>query len=132
MGWGALWAARTQFAVVRATQGSRSPYYVPSGLGGFLPYFASYSAANFSARFGLQRKHCDSGRLCSLHQSPFCLYSAATLTLHCAQMSSGTPCSTHQLAATGVAAGAAFGVSGPFVALAPQPPTIRAATTARE
>ena len=54
----------------------------PPGLGGFLPYLASYSAANLSASFGLQRKHCDFGRLCSLHQSPFRWYSAATLALH--------------------------------------------------
>ena len=46
--------------------------YFPSGLGGFFPYFASYSAANWASSFGLQRKHCDFGRSCALHQSPFC------------------------------------------------------------
>lgn len=126
--------ARTRFAVVRATQNSHTPYYVPAGLGGFLPYFASYSAASLSANFGLQRKHCDSGRLCSLHQSPAFFNSAAIFALHCAHSSSGTPCSVHQPATVQAsAAGAAdWGASGPFVALRPQPPITRATITITE
>jgi hypothetical protein len=46
--------------------------HFPSALGGCLPYFASYSAANLASSLGSQRKHCDFGRSCSLHQSPFC------------------------------------------------------------
>src|SRR5262245_61246526 len=63
--------------------------------GGSLPYLARYWAANFSLCSGWQMKHCESGRSCSLHQSPFFLYSAATLELHRAQSCSGTPCSAH-------------------------------------
>src|SRR3954452_7007399 len=40
-------------------------------------------------------KHCDSGRLCFSHQSCFALKSATSFVLHCAQTSSGTPCSSH-------------------------------------
>ena len=40
--------------------------------GGFLPNLASYWAANFPSSSGWQTKHCDSGRLCCWHQSPFC------------------------------------------------------------
>ena len=108
--------------------------FFSSGLGGFLPYFASYSAANLASSFGLQRKHCDSGRLCSLHQSPFCWYSAATFALHCAQMSSGTPCSVHQPAtAQASAAGvAALLPSGPFAPAPPQPPSANPVVASNE
>jgi len=75
-------SAAGRFVVVRSTPRSCPCYYFPSGFGGFCPYFASYSAATLAASFGLQRKHCDSGRLCAWHQSPFRWYSAATLELH--------------------------------------------------
>lgn len=65
------------------------------GLGGFCPNFASYTFANLSARLGLQRKHCDSGRSCSSHQSPFSLKLATSEESHRAHSSSGTPCSGH-------------------------------------
>src|SRR5438132_5106485 len=63
--------------------------------GGCLPYLARYSAANLSLNLGSHLKHCDSGRSCSLHQSPFFLNSAASLALHWPHISSGTPCSAH-------------------------------------
>ena len=66
-----------------------------SGFGGFSPYLASYSAANSASFSGWQMKHCDSGRLCFSHQSPFALKSATSLVSHWAQTSSGTPCSLH-------------------------------------
>src|SRR5207248_2690016 len=65
------------------------------GFGGFLPYFASCCAANSTSFSGWQRKHCESGRSCSLHQSPLALKLATSFTLHRAQTSSGTPCSLH-------------------------------------
>src|SRR5215813_4656183 len=40
-------------------------------------------------------KHCESGRLCLSHQSFFALKSATSFASHCAQTSSGTPCSSH-------------------------------------
>lgn len=43
----------------------------PSGFGGCLPYLASYCAANLASSSGWHLKHCESGRSCSLHQSPF-------------------------------------------------------------
>src|SRR6516225_4176710 len=81
--------------------------------GGSLPYFAWYAAANFSLSFASHLKHCDFGRSCSLHQSPFFLKSAATLALHCPQTSSGTPCSAHHqlLCACVVASLSAAGLS---------------------
>src|SRR5689334_5636557 len=66
-----------------------------SGFGGCLPYLASYNAANLASSSGWQTKHCDSGRSCFAHQSPLALNSFAILELHCAQTSSGTPCSLH-------------------------------------
>src|SRR6478672_7399603 len=66
--------------------------------GGSLPYLARYWAANFSLYSGWQMKHCESGRSCFSHQSPFAFISFATLLLHRAQTSSGTPCSAHHQA----------------------------------
>src|SRR5439155_13284248 len=66
-----------------------------SGLGGFFPYLASYSAANSASFSGWQTKHCESGRLCCLHQSPFALHSAEYLASHWPQIFSQTPCSLH-------------------------------------
>src|SRR5262249_51767909 len=66
-----------------------------SGFGGFLPYFASYWAANSASFSGWHAKHCESGRSCSLHQSPLALKSATSFTWHKAQTFSGTPCSSH-------------------------------------
>src|SRR3990172_10997294 len=109
--------------------------YSFSGVCGFLPNFASYSATNLASSFGLQRKHCDSGRLCSLHQSPFCWYSAASFALHWAHISSGTPCSLHHhpLWSSVVAAGVAgCAPSGPVVAVFPQPAARNPASVSKE
>ncbi len=81
--------------VAAVSSGGPQPPAQPSGLGGCLPYLASYWAANLASSSGWQTKHCESGRSCSAHQSPFFWNSAASFELHSAQTSSGTPCSLH-------------------------------------
>ncbi len=45
---------------------------------------------------GLQRRHCDSGRPCSGHQSPVALKAGMSVALQRVHMDSGTLCSGHQ------------------------------------
>ena len=44
---------------------------------------------------GWQMKHCELGRSCSLHQSPFFLNTAASFSSQSPHSASGTPCSSH-------------------------------------
>src|SRR5688572_29737507 len=77
-------------------------------------------------------KHWESGRSCSWHQSFLALESATSLTLHWAQMPSGTPCSSHhQPPALWPLSSATFLVDGALVVDVPQPAEARAAATMR-
>src|ERR1700682_125592 len=77
-------------------------------------------------------KHCERGRLCLSHQSPFALQAVATLLLHMLHSASGMPCSSHHHASCLLAASPAFSAFANFLdSLGVQPHANRANNATR-